>query len=57
MLNFFLEDLREGGALGPDAAIVADDGSGGEGITIPDVAHKVVVDVGLPRHLSIFRHC
>lgn len=50
-----IEDLREGGALSPDGAIVAEDSGSGEGTTTADIAHKVVVHVGLPRHLSIFR--
>jgi hypothetical protein len=42
---------REGGALSPDAAVVADDGGGGEVVPV-DLAHQVVVDVRLPRHLA-----
>jgi hypothetical protein len=45
------EDLREAGALGPHASIVADDGRGGEMLAV-DLAHQVVINVRLPRHLS-----
>jgi len=40
---------REGGALSPDGAVVADDGGGGEVVAL-DLAHEVLVDVRLPRH-------
>ena len=46
--------LREGRALSPDGAVVADDGGGGE--VLPgavDVAHQVLVHVGLPRHFLL----
>ncbi len=46
------EDLRESGALGPNAAIVADDGRGREVIAF-DFTHEMVIDVGLPRHLVL----
>lgn len=42
---------RERGALGPDGAVVADDGGGGEVVAL-DLAHEVLVDVRLPRHLA-----
>jgi hypothetical protein len=48
-------DQRECGALGPDGAVVADDGGGGEVVVALDLAHEVLVDVGLPRHP--FRPC
>lgn len=44
------EDLREGGALGPHTAIETDDGRGGEIVAV-DLAHQVLVNVRLPRHL------
>lgn len=44
-----IEDLREVGALGPDTAVVANDGGGGKVVAV-DVGHQVVVYVGLPRH-------
>lgn len=44
-------DLREIGALGPNGAVLADDGGGGEVVAL-DFAEQVVVDVGLPRHDS-----
>lgn len=44
-------DLREGGALGPDAAVLAEDGGGGEGVAF-DFVHQLLVHVRLPRHLS-----
>lgn len=43
------ENLREVGALGPNAAVMANDGGGGE-VAAVDVGHQVVVYVGLPRH-------
>lgn len=46
------EDLRESRALGPNAAVVADDGCGGEVIAF-DFAHEMIIDVGLPRHLPL----
>lgn len=45
-----IEDLREGGALGPDRAVLADDGGGGEVVAF-DFAHQVLVHVLLPQHL------
>lgn len=42
--------LRERWALGPDAAIVANNCRGGKVLAI-DLAHQVLVDVCLPRHL------
>lgn len=53
------EDLGEGGALGPDASVEAEDGGRGEVIAL-NIAHKVLVDVSLPRHfrnspMRIFR--
>ena len=44
------EYLREGGALGPDGAILAEDRCGSEMLTV-DLAHEMIIDVGLPRHL------
>lgn len=44
----------ERGALSPDAAVEADDGGGGELLTL-NIAHEVIIDVGLPRHCSSFR--
>lgn len=43
------KNLREVGALSPNTAVLADDSGGSEVVTF-DVAHKVVIDVGLPRH-------
>lgn len=43
-------DLGEGIALSPDAAVVAEDGGGGEACAVADVAEEVVVHVRLPRH-------
>lgn len=48
--NWWFCYLREGGALCPDGAVVADDGGGGEVVAL-DLAHQVLVDVRLPRHL------
>jgi hypothetical protein len=42
---------REVGALSPDGAVVAEDGGGGEVVPL-DLAHQVVVNVRLPRHLA-----
>ncbi|RRT53801.1 hypothetical protein B296_00037400 [Ensete ventricosum] len=42
-------NLREGSAHGPDAAVVAEDGGGGEMLAV-NLAHQVVVDISLPRH-------
>lgn len=49
-------NLRERRALRPNAAVVADDGSGGKVLALAvDVAHEMVVYVCLPRHfLSSF---
>lgn len=44
--------LGEVGGLRPDAAVVADDGGGGEVVAV-NLAHQVVVDVRLPRHLRL----
>ena len=44
--------LRESRALGPNAAVVADDGCGGEVIAF-DFAHEMIIDIGLPRHLLL----
>lgn len=46
--------LREGLALRPDTAVVSDDGGGREGMPVAHIAHQVLVDVGLPRHLRFF---
>lgn len=47
-------DLREGRTLGPNTAIVADDGSGGEMLALPiNVAHQMVIHICLPRHFSL----
>lgn len=43
------ENLREVGALCPDAAVEADDGSGGEAAAV-DIAHEMLIYVRLPRH-------
>lgn len=43
-------NLRESGALGPNAAVVADDGGGREVVAF-NFAHQMVVYIGLPRHL------
>ena len=43
-------DLRKSGALSPNAAVMADDGGGGEVVAV-DLAQQVVVHVRLPRHL------
>jgi hypothetical protein len=42
---------REVGALSPDGAVVAEDGGGGEVVPLY-LAHQVVVNVRLPRHLA-----
>ena len=42
-------DLREGGALSPDAAVMAEDRRGGEVLAV-DIAHEVLINVSLPRH-------
>lgn len=42
-------NLGEVGALGPNAAVMAKDGGGGE-VGAVDVGHQVVVYVRLPRH-------
>jgi len=47
------ENLREVDALGPNAAVLADDGGVSEVVTF-DLTEKVVIDVGLPRHGSDF---
>jgi hypothetical protein len=41
--------LWECGALGPNGAVVADYGSGGQVVAL-DLAHEVLIDVCLPRH-------
>jgi hypothetical protein len=46
------KNLRELVGLRPNAAVKANDGGGGELLAI-DVAHQVVVDVRLPRHLAL----
>jgi hypothetical protein len=46
-------NLRESGALGPNAAVMADDGGGGQVIAF-DFAHEMLIYVGLPRHLLLF---
>lgn len=46
-------NLRESGALGPNAAVMADDGRGGQVIAF-DFAHEMLIYVGLPRHLLLF---
>lgn len=43
-------NLGEAGALGPDVAVLADDGGGGQVVAL-HLAHQVLVDVLLPRHL------
>lgn len=45
------EYLREAGALSPDTTVVADDSRGGEVLAF-DLAHQVLINVGLPRHLD-----
>lgn len=45
-----MKDLREGGALSPDGAVMAEDSGGGEVITL-DLRHQVIIYVRLPRHL------
>lgn len=46
-------NLRKWGALSPDAAIVADNGSGGEVLALAiNVAHQMIIDVRLPRHFG-----
>lgn len=42
-------DLRERSTLGPNAAVVAKDGGGGQ-MLIVDVAHQMIINVRLPRH-------
>lgn len=44
--------LGKGGALRPDAAVLADNGSGRQMLAV-DVAHQMIVDVRLPRHLLL----
>lgn len=45
-------NLRESFALSPDAAIVTDDGRGCKVVAV-DVAHQVIINVGLPRHFGL----
>lgn len=40
---------RKGGALRPNAAVLAEDCRGGEAVAV-NIAHQVVIDVLLPRH-------
>jgi len=47
------QNLREAGALSPNAAVLAEDGGVSEVVTF-DLTEKVVVDVRLPRHASDF---
>lgn len=45
-------NLREGGALSPDSAVVTKNGGGSEcvaGLAF-NVAHQMLIDVSLPRH-------
>lgn len=42
-------DLRESGALSPNAAVLAEDSGGREMIAI-NFAHEMFIDIGLPRH-------
>lgn len=49
VLDAVIKDLREGGALCPDGAVVAYDCGRGEDVAL-GIAHKVLVNVGLPRH-------
>lgn len=44
-------NLREICALSPDATVMADNCGGGEALFVPEIAHQVIVDVCLPRHL------
>lgn len=44
-------NLGEARGLRPEAAVEAEDGGGAEVLAI-DLAHQVVVDVRLPRHLA-----
>ena len=46
------KNLRESGALSPNAAVMADDGGGREMVAF-DIAHQMVVHVCLPRHLVL----
>lgn len=46
-------NLRESCALSPDVTVLADNCGGGEALVVPEIAHQVVVDVGLPRHLRL----
>lgn len=47
-------DLREVGALSPDRAVEAEDGSGGKMLALAvDVAHQVLINVSLPRHFVL----
>lgn len=49
-------NLRKGGALSPDNAVVTKDGGGGEAgsrVTF-DVAHQMIINVCLPRHSFFF---
>lgn len=43
-------NLREIGGLSPDAAVMAED-SGSREVVAFDLAHQVVIDVSLPRHV------
>jgi hypothetical protein len=46
-----VNDLGEALGLRPNAAVVTDDGGGAEMLSF-DLAHQVLVDVRLPRHLA-----
>ena len=46
-------NLREIGALSPHTAVLTENSGGGEVVAF-DIAHKVVINVRLPRHLLLF---
>ena len=50
--DFFWLELREIGALGPNAAVVGDDSGGREMVSF-DFTHQVIIYVSLPRHLLL----
>lgn len=46
------ENLREIGALSPNAAVLADDSSGREMVAF-DITQQVIINIRLPRHLLL----
>ena len=41
------KNLKEGGALGPDTTVVANDGRNGDMVAI-DIAHQMIINTSLP---------